>query len=118
MAGGWGHDATRISWGKPAADFGPSAAFWQGGGMRMHAPLPKPCGWAKLSSHFPHPREYAGQRNARRGSPQGNWMALCVEQDAFDPPKAVCSGAVRRFPFRNSEVRSQQAPSIHAQACR
>ena len=36
--------------------------------------------WAKLSGHFPHPRVYAGQRNARRVCPQCVRQTSCVER--------------------------------------
>ena len=74
------HDASRISWGKPAADFGPSAAFLRVGRMHILPHPSKPCGWTKLSGHFPHPREYAGQRNARRGAPSRRWRGARNER--------------------------------------
>ncbi|MEI6415612.1 MAG: hypothetical protein WCP34_15320, partial [Pseudomonadota bacterium] len=59
---------SRIGAARIARDTGPSAAFLRVGRIRILPHPSKPCGWAKLSGHFPHPREYAGQRNARRGS--------------------------------------------------
>ncbi len=70
--------APRISWRKPAADFGPSAAFLGVARMLIQRHPSKPCGWAKLSGHFLQPRGYAGQRNARRGATRAGYRAMEV----------------------------------------
>jgi hypothetical protein len=41
--------------------------------------------WAKLSGHFPHPRGYAGQRNARRRGPF--WFGCYMAWDKAAAPR-------------------------------
>ena len=79
----------RISWEKPAADFGPSASFLRVGRICIQPHPSKPFGWVKLSGHFSHPREYAGQRNAHRVRPFCFWKEGASGVD--DPIRAMVS---------------------------
>jgi len=71
----------RISWGKPPADFGPSAAFGRAGRMRILPHPTKPCGLGQTERAFsPSPRVRGAAKCAPRGPVLGlgsyRWLDL------------------------------------------